>query len=277
MKSQTEPAPLENLKKFNNGPLHSIITYNDPDLSISDLKQNIAPYQSKANISLKLKAELENEKKSVSDLSKLIAKVDTMSEELRKQRKIISDLEDERIKLLDYKNQANSLKSELNFFKTENGNLKEELKSYKNDIEEIERRRKAEIEKYRKSFDEMDDLLEKEKEAHRIEEEKLVSIITNLEEKLKSCNSIIEEKDRNAKFIFEELSLHKESKQKFVENIENCKRRELELESLYKNAKNAFNEIQIKNKELSQMAQKSNEEVMELQRKLNLEKQNVFL
>jgi len=40
-------------------------------------------------------------------------------------------------------------------------------------LQEIKLRRQAETDKYKKSFDEMDALIEKEREAHKIEEESL--------------------------------------------------------------------------------------------------------
>lgn len=74
----------------------------------------------------------------------------------------------------------------------ENKNLKIELEQIKNEIEVLKTRRNSEMEIYKKSFDEMDSLVEKEREVHKTEEESLRNANQQLQTQINCLNLALE-------------------------------------------------------------------------------------
>ena len=209
----------------------------------------------------KYSANLNDDRESIIDLGKLIDKVDAMSEELRRQRKIIVDLEDEKAQLLEYRERLND----------ENTELKDELRRTNKMLVDMEYARKLEMEKLKSSFDEMDELLEKEKDAHRIEEDKLKRIISNLEIKYKETNDMNKKEEGH----LEKLKKLKENEKKLQENINNLKKRESEAKFQCNRNKSVLLDLQNRNKELMNMMEKMGTENDRLKSLLETEQKKV--
>ena len=161
--------------------------------------------------------------------------------------------------------------------KNENASLKEEIKALKIDIIETERKKKLDTDKFKKSFDEMDYLLGKEKEVHKMEEEKLLAIVTELEEKLKITEDVLIEKQKGEKFYAEEITVTKEAKRKLLGDLDAGKKRELEFEVLYKKSRGTISELQANNRELTEFAEKTATENTNLKKMMEEEKDKVII
>jgi len=249
------------------------VKLNNIDFNSSDYildKEEFVPQSHKSFN--KLNAISDNDRESVVDLGRLIAKVDAMSEEMKRQREVIADLEEEKNQLLKYKKQVEGLRNECFTLRNENSELRNTLNKANKKINDIEYTRKIEIEKLKNSFDEMDELLEKEKEAHKIKEQKLMTIINSLEAKYKSTTEEIIKRNQKQDEYMSKLSMHKENEKKLQDSVKNSKKREMEL----KNQLNKITkELQAKNKELLNMVEKIGSDNDGLKLQIEAEKKKV--
>jgi chromosome segregation ATPase len=210
------------------------------------------------------------------DLSKLISKADKMSEEIRAQRNAIKNLEEENAKLLEYKEKVKQLKSECDYLARENSKLQQEKNMNGNQITEIEEAHQLELEKLKRSFDEMDELLQQEKTIHKKEEEKLLNTINQLNNKLNETHMNIENKGREERMLMEKVDELKESNKKLKENITSYKKKETNNKSLLAKSKETIKELQLKNRELTEVIESANLEKAKLQALIEHEREKVF-
>lgn len=182
----------------------------------------------------KLKLELDYEKKSVKELEHLISKMDSLSEELRIKKKIIAELESDKARLMAYKDQYMQIKTENENFKDEKKGLIDELASIKEELLELKNRNQQDSENGKQTIEELSNILNKERETHKIEEGKLHGTIKTFESKIKALSNALneakKEKDRNQAFYQEQLEVQKESKKSMSTEIEKAKQKEIEYE-----------------------------------------------
>jgi len=229
------------------------------------------------SISSKLRLELDKEEKSIMDISKLISKADKMNEEIRTQRNVIKSLEEENAKLLQYKEKVKQLKSECDYLAKENSKLQQEKNLNNNQIAEIEEAHQLELEKLKHSFDEMDGLLQQEKSIHKKEEQKLLNIINQLNDKLSEARIDIENKGRSERMYMEKLDELKESNKKLKESVSSYKKNEANNKTLLTKSKETIKELQLKNRELTEVIENSNLEKVQFQALIEHEKEKVLL
>eukprot|EP00826_Nyctotherus_ovalis_P054600 TRINITY_DN7160_c0_g2_i1.p1 TRINITY_DN7160_c0_g2~~TRINITY_DN7160_c0_g2_i1.p1 ORF type:complete len:198 (-),score=56.08 TRINITY_DN7160_c0_g2_i1:255-848(-) len=188
-----------------------------------------------------------------------------MSEEIRRLKKVIAGLEEENTQLQQYKDQVANLRITLNFLERENSKFKKELDFAKSEIAEMDINRKVEMEKLKSSFDEMDELLLKEKDNHRMEEEKLLNIISQLEMNLR----LSEEKEQSLKLASEKINRLKKDKEKLQEKIAEYKQNEtiynrlkLELKARNDELANEVENLTIENTKLKNILEHEKDEVL---------------
>ena len=210
--------------------------------------------------------------------------MDTLSEELRVKRKQITDLETERGQFLQYREQLLGAIHEKDALASENKKIREDLMQTQEELADIKKKRQIETDKFKKSFDEMDSLIEKEREAHKLEEDKLKQINKQLENKIVLLTSSLDEFN-NERSQFEKLSMqqlesHKESKRQLMEGVERAKQREMEYEAKCREAKNEASILQTRCIDLESANEKFKAEVFKLsqyQSLFNIEKEKVLL
>ena len=234
------------------------------------------------DISHRLKAELDQDKQSVQELEHIIAKVDALSEELKVKRRQIMDLENDKAQLLGVKDQLLATNRERDFLARDNEKLKGEIKMIKEELGEIKRKKQSETDKYKKSFDEMDALIEKEREAHRMEEENLKQLNQQLQNQLKHMSSVLEdfqrEKLESERFCAELQESEKESKLQLAEAADRAKQKDHEYEADCKDIKSEALLLQNKCLELESTNEKLRGEIFKLaqyQSLFNIEKDKV--
>ena len=202
---------------------------NQTSLGPMNFRDFISKHSPNKPFSSRLLFELDEEKKSVISLGNLLTKTDEMGEEIRHLKKVIVNLEEEKTQLLRYKNQAYKSKSEYNSLERENDKLKKEIEIAREEITEMDNNRKLEMEKLKKSFDEMDELLIKEKEEHKTEEEELLGRIAQLESKLEIAELKIKEMTDD----LNKLNQLKDDAKKLKEKLDLCKKRENDNNEIY--------------------------------------------
>ena len=209
--------------------------------------------------------QLEDEKKSVISLGNYINKTDAMGEEIRQLKKLLAELKQENSQLVQYKDQVKNLRNIIGSLEKENAKLHKELEFAKSEIDEMDANRKIEMEKVKSSFDEMDELLIKEKKSHRMEEEKLLNIISQLEANLR----LSEKGELNAKNTLDDLNQLKKSKKKIQDQLNE-----------YKQHANVHNrvklELKAKNDELANKVENLSAENTKLKALLEHEKTEVI-
>eukprot|EP00826_Nyctotherus_ovalis_P024909 TRINITY_DN19222_c0_g1_i2.p1 TRINITY_DN19222_c0_g1~~TRINITY_DN19222_c0_g1_i2.p1 ORF type:complete len:340 (-),score=116.65 TRINITY_DN19222_c0_g1_i2:517-1386(-) len=232
--------------------------------------------QAHGSAACRLRLELDKEERSIMDLGKLISKADRMSEEVRVQRNTIRELEEENAKLVGCKEKVKQLKNECDFLAKENSKLQQELSITQSHIREIEEGHQTELEKLKHSFDEMDELLQHEKNSHKKEEEKLRDTISQLNSKLNEVYVDIENKGRSERMRNEKIDELKESNKKLKENLGSYKKRETNNKALLAKSKETIKELQLKNRELTDVIESTSLEKAQLQALLEHEKEKVF-
>lgn len=195
-----------------------------------------------ADIGSRLRSELDQDKQSVRELEQIIGKVDSLSEELRLKRKQIADLETERNALLQSRDKMLEIARERDMILAENRRLETQMGQLRAELSELKQRRQIENEKCKRSFDEMDALVEKEREAHRVQEEALRQANAELVQKVQSLTAALDqaklEGQKQVETFAEQMDVHQGSRKQLLEAAERAKQRESECEEKCREAQN---------------------------------------
>jgi len=233
-----------------------------------------------AKITNHLKTELSRDKEAANELNLIIAKLDSLSEELKARHKQISRLESDKTQLLAIKDQFADVNKEREKLVRDNNKLTKELRSLEREIEKMKSMRQIEAEKYKSSFDKMDELIEKEREAHRLEEQKLREANIELQIHLQHSNSLLE-KMQNESYSKEKCSkeLKKEQEKKIIVTETRIKQLEQTYETKIKDLTEEISLLKTKCIGLEESNTKLNQEIsklMQYKSLFNIEKDNVL-
>ena len=166
----------------------------------------------------------------------------------------------------------------------ENKSLRNKIEEMRQELEDIKMKRRAEIEKYKSSFDEMDVLVEKEKQAHKYKESKLKEENNKLLEQIErlkvNIKELQKEKTNQELYRSEIQNLQSKVRLQVAEAETRIKQAEIDYEERNKEVKIEISVLQNKVRDLELINDKLKTEAIKLnqyQSLFNIEKDKVIL
>ncbi len=188
------------------------------------------------------------------ELEGLLRKNDALSEELRGKKKALAELDGDRARLLEYKENYGRAKVDCDKFKAECSRLEGELEKAKRGASETGKKRLTELDRAKKSCEELESKLRQERESRVQTEEGLNQTVASLERKLRAATDALSEsaseRENVEKMYAERAAAHQAGKKKLHEALETLKQKEAESARTVEEGRNAARELAARNADL---------------------------